>query len=90
MCAAASHTDANHTYITPSSYVDGAGGGRSGINYWEGVVYVILAGIDYACLHRVQIACTNAGPDKMRSCFYVLVSGTLLLSQGPLIVRTPK
>ena len=53
-------------------------------------MYVILAGIDYACLHRVQIACTNAGPDKMRSCFYVLVSGTLLLSQGPLIVRTPK
>ena len=51
---------------------------------------VILAGIHYACLHRVQIACTNAGPDKMRSCFYVLVSGTLLLSQRPLIGRTPK
>ena len=53
-------------------------------------MYVILAGIDYACIHRAQIACTNAGPDKMRSCFYVLVSGTLLLSQGPLIARTPK
>ena len=33
---------------------------------------------------------TNAGPDKRRSCFYVLVSGTLLLSQGLLIARTPK
>ena len=42
----------------------------------------------YICMHAHPIACTNTGPDKRRFCFYVLVSGTLLLSQGLLADRT--
>jgi hypothetical protein len=60
------------------------------------------AHLPYAvCMYHVKLSSTNIlhirGRDRdrereceRRSCFYVLVSGTLLLSQGLLIGRTPK
>ena len=72
---------------TPLFMSMGPGAAGAGLhNYWVCVNCLLPEQITRAA----PIACTNAGPDTRRSCFYVLVSGTLLLSQGLLIGRTPK